>query len=142
MAIKALSLSATVDYESNFDSDKGSPEATVWILGAIPQQAYAHIKDKGSNIKQSQTNPTDITVDFKANDIAYDMVCLGLKGFRNYKDEPGGDIVFKTQKVKYGNNLLDAVHPDIMNALPLDVIRELCFEIRKLNELSEVEAKN
>lgn len=134
--LKALNLSTVIEYQSDRDPAKGTPEATVFKLGAIPSRVYTALKDKATNFTQ-EGGAGDIKASFNPNLIARDVVRFGLKGFENYDG-----LEFKTQKEKVGPGLYDVLHDDVIDKIDIDTIRELSEEIRKLCEFDLDEVKN
>lgn len=141
MAFVALNLSDTVDFQSSLDPNRGKEGAAIFKIGAIPTRIFAKIKDQGSNFVLDDKAPGGVNAEFTFNDTATEMVRYGLKGIKGFKDGNGNDLEYKTQKMKVGNSLVEALHDDLMDVLPLELIRELAMEINVLCEVPDAVKK-
>lgn len=132
--LKGMRLSETADFISQFDEAKTEEEgATVFVLGVLDSNVLAHIGDATTNV---------INMKFEASRAAYMTVQFGLRGWRNFKDEDGGDIPFKTVKTTVGGREYQTVSPKTMDNLPPQIIGELANKIRETNTLTKDEVKN
>jgi hypothetical protein len=143
MPIIGISLDAERVVESQYDSAKGTPEATKFTIGSLDSRLNGRLKDMATSLTVDPTNPNDeITTNINANEVAFQTVCFGLRGWENFNDGNGKPIKFKTRKQTMGANSYTIADPDLVRLLPEDVVSELAEHIRKDNNVSEVEAKN
>lgn len=144
MAIKGLTLDTTRDFVSDYDDAKGTPDETVFVIGALDSRIFGILRDRATSISVDPSRPDDtIETNINANEVAFQTVQYGLKGWRNFKDEKGSDIVYKSTKKHHGSGrAYDVVDPDLVSQLPAEVISELAEAIRDFNEVTEEEAKN
>jgi hypothetical protein len=143
MPIIGLTLDATKEYVSTLDSAKGTEEATVFVLGTLDSRVFGMLRDKGTTIHVDPNSPNDdVATSINMNEVAFQTVQYGLRGWRNLKDGKGEDIKFKTVKRNHGGQSYAVADPDVIKRLPQAIISELSEEIRRENELSADEAKN
>lgn len=143
MPIIGISLDATRTYESVYDSAKGTPEATKFQIGTLDSRVLGRLKDMATSIVvDSNDSSGEIQTNINANDVNFQTVCFGLRGWENFTDENGKDIKFKTTKRTMGPNSYTIADPELVCKIPEVVIAELASEIRKSNELTETETKN
>ena len=71
-----------------------------------------------------------------------EYVRFGLKGFKNFINLKGEEILFKTEKKKIGNTNYDVVSDETLKPIPRRVLKELAKIITKENIEQEEEAKN
>ena len=143
MPIIGISLEATRQYESTHDSAKGTPEATKFELGTIDSRMFGRIKDMATSISiDPNKGAEEMTTNINGNDVAFNTVLYGLRGWTNFNDETGKEIKFKTVKKFVASTTYKIADPEVVRLIPDEIIAELAAEIRKSNEVSEVEAKN
>jgi hypothetical protein len=143
MPIIGISLEATREYESKFDPAKGTPEATKFKLGTIDSRISGRLKDQATSIViDAEKGAEEVTTNINSNEVAFNTVVYGLKGWENFKDGDGNDIKFKQVKRTHGSASYRVVDPELVKILPQSVIQELSLEIDKANDLAEAEAKN
>lgn len=143
MPIIGLSLDATRDYESIYDSAKGTPEATVFTLGTLDSRVFGLLKDMAASVMVDPTSEsTEVHTSINSNDVAFQTVCFGLKNWENFQDDKGKAIRFKKKSRNLGAHSYMVADPDLVRLIPEAIISELAEQIRLGNELSQVEAKN
>lgn len=141
--IKGIKLDAVRNYVSNLDPAKGTDEATVFELGTLDSRIMGRITDKATTMSINPNRPDDeVDTTVNASEVAFETVQYGLRGWKNFVDDDGKEIPFKTTKRNHGGTSYRVVDEDVLKMLPRAVIVELAAEIRKDNELSEAEAKN
>lgn len=143
MPIIGLTLDATKDYVSRFDQPAEGEEATTFVLGTLDSRIFGMLRDKATTIHVDPNAPNDdVATSINMNEVAFQTVQYGLKGWRNLKDGAGNEIKFKTVKRNHGGQSYTVADPDVIKRLPQVVIAELSEEIRRENELDPADAKN
>ena len=143
MPIIGITLDTTYDYQSEYDSSRGTPEATTFTVGTLDSRIFGMLRDKAMVISSDPTNPDgDTETILKGNEVAFLFVQYGLKGWENFKDSKGNDIKFKTVKRTHGEKSYTVADPELVKLIPGVVITELAAEIRKSNDLEVAEEKN
>ena len=131
MAIKGIKIGQEIDFESDHDDAKGTPEATVFKLRVLDGILLGHLVDKAGSAQ-------------KAGDMeaAREIVSYGLGGWERFRDDDGNDIAFKTVKRMVGGVEYPAIHTDALKLIPVPVQFELSMAIINANRLTKEEAKN
>lgn len=141
MALVGIRVGATREYELKRDPERGTPEATKFLIGTVLARVAGWIKDRAATFTGSPDGGSEITAAFHGNDAAYDLVRFGLKGWSNFRNDTGNDLPFKTESRIIKGVSLDAVTDECMDALSLEDIRELSEEIEKANTVDPAEGK-
>ena len=142
MSLVGLRADATREFQSSHDPAKGTDDATVFTLGTLTARVQVFLRDQATKFKPDPENPDKVIADFLPNSAAYETVRFGLRGWRNFKDEKGNDLPFKTVKKNLGGREYEFVSEESIELLHADIIRELSEELSKLNNLSEEQSKN
>lgn len=143
MPIIGISLEATRKIESKYDSAKGKPEATRFEIGTLDSRVYGRLKDMATSLTVDPSNVhEEVTTNINSNDVAFQTVLFGLRGWENFSGGDGKAIKFKTTKRTLGSTSYTIADPEIVKLIPEVVIGELAEAIRSANELTETEAKN
>lgn len=143
MPIVGLSLEATRDYYSKHDPDRGSPQATKFVIRTLDSRVMAALRDKGTTVMVDPTRPDDeVSTTINLNEVEFMTVQFGLEGWENLVDENGQHIPFRTEGRRLGGKSYQVAHPDILCRVPGAVIKELAAEINRVNDLTEEEEKN
>jgi len=143
MAIVGLSLAATRPFQSRLDSARGTPEATTFRLGTLDSRILGKIKDMATTINVDPTQPDDeVSTSINGNEVNFQTVAYGLKGWENFKDAKGNDIAFQTLTRRHSGQVYEVVDPEVLKLVPQAVLAELAYEITRDNEVSETEGKN
>lgn len=143
MPIIGITLDSARDFVSSYDDAAGTPEATVFRIGTLDSRIFGLIRDKSTTMQVDPSRPSDeVQTQINANEVAFMAVQYGLRGWKNFRDSGGNDIPFKTIKRYHAGQSYTVVDPSILMRLPSVVLTELADEIRKDNEITEVEAKN
>lgn len=124
--ITGIDLNQTINYISKLD--EGSVK-TVWKIGLLPTPVLSYCSSKFLNENQSL-------------DGMIEVVKFGLKGFENFKDKSGNNILFEQTARHLGNRVFDVVTDNIINIIPMQIIAELGAEILRIQNLSSEEIKN
>ncbi len=141
--IVGLSLDAEIVYESDYDTAKGTDEATKWTLGTLDARQFGKIKDRSTRILVDPNRPdAEIETSINKSEVAYLTVQYGLKGWDNFCDKQGNQIEFKTKGQRMGGKSYTVVHDDSMAQIPHVIIEELAEKISATNDLTEEETKN
>jgi hypothetical protein len=142
MPIIGITLDASREYQSAYDSAKGSPEATTFEVGTLDSRIFGMLRDKAMVIASDPGDPNaEAETILKGNEVAFLFVQYGLRGWSNFKDESGKDIPFRTVKQRHGNQVYDIADPNLVKLIPGVVITELAGEIRKANDLEVARRK-
>jgi hypothetical protein len=143
MAIKALKLDAVHKYESVYDEDRGTDQATVWLIGTLDSRTAGRIKDQTTRFVVDANAPDEeVETAINTSEVNYQRVQYGLKGFERFRDEAGNDIAFETVSRRHGGQSYKIVADTVMQKIPQALIDELAGEIIKGNELSVADVKN
>lgn len=120
--------------------DVNSP--TIWKIGVLDSITTAMVDDITTTFEMPELISTQpkTTLNLKMKNI--EVVRYGLRGFTNFKDKTGNDIVYKVKEVARGGKKYSIVADEIMAIIPANVINELADVITKKNVLSETEIKN
>ncbi|WP_349621640.1 hypothetical protein [Azospirillum argentinense] len=143
MAIRALSLTSTRRYESKYDPARGTPDATVFVIGTLDSRIYGRLRDLATRVNVDRNRPDDeVSTSVNLAEVAYETVAYGLRGIERFVDDAGDEVRFRTKRRYHGGQHYDAVDDEVLKQLPQQVISELAEEIGRDNELTEAEAKN
>lgn len=141
--IRGIKLDSTRNFVSSLDPDKGTDKATVFEIGSLDSRIMGRITDKATTMSINPNRPDEeVDTTVNASEVAFETVQYGLRGWKNFVDEDGNEIPFKTVKRNHGGTSYRVVDEEVLKLLPRAIIGELANEIRKDNELSEAEAKN
>ena len=143
MPIVGITLDTTREFVSSYDDAKGTPEATVFIIGTLDSRIFGLLRDKGTTLQVDTSRPNDeVQTQINASEVAFLTVQYGLKGWKNFRDAAGNDLVYKTVRRTHSGQTYSVVDPEILKRLPSAIITELAEQIRSDNEMSESEVKN
>lgn len=143
MAIKAINLVKTVEYELSFDDAIGTDESTKFTLGALDARVFSVIKDKATALPVSAfSNPEGAMASLNMNQTNFEIVVFGLRGWKNFQDESGNQVNFKTVHTILGGKTYITADPDLIAQLPDEAIAELANKIMDLNSPTEEDRKN
>ena len=138
--IRPINVGETVEYV--LKDDKTNP--TTWILGILDSLIKTRLTDLGMVYKYNPEAPKDSCAESHMNiaEQDFEFVKFGLKGFKNFKDAKGSEIVCKTEKKTVGNTEYDVVSDETLKVIPRAAITELAVKIAEENLLAEEEEKN
>lgn len=142
MALIGLDIAGTRNWTSPRDPATGTPEATVWVLGTLTGRQRMYLKDSAIGFQSDDTQESGMSMSFKSNQTAYEVVRLGLVSVKNFLDEQGNEIPLERVSVVVSGITTQAVSDKFMNRLDDDTIRELSTEILGSNTLTEEDAGN
>jgi len=144
MPIVGIALASERKYESDLDPSKGTPEATQFILGTLDSRIYGRLKDSATSIHVDPTKgeAESVTTTINSNEVAFNTVVYGLRGWENFVGEDGKEIKFKSSKRTHGSHSYKVADPEMVKLIPQAVLSELSEQIKKDNDLSEDEEKN
>ncbi len=151
MAIVGLSIGSYRKYQSTLDPDKGTPKATVWLLGSLSVRDRARLLDnltsyavsfRKANLSPDEVADEDIVSRIPMNQMMVDTFRIGVKGWENFLDENGKEIPYATEKTKICGKEYDLVKMELVDRVPFDIVRELHNEIMSDNAVAEEEVKN
>ena len=121
--ITGINLLETENYVSKYDNVEPK---TVWKIGAI----------------DSEQMPIVMMEETKALITMTMAVRFGLRGFENFKDAKGRDVVYATEEKVFMGRLCTVLADSVLKIMPAMLIIELGQQILKIGQLSENEAKN
>ena len=138
--IRPINVGETIEYV--LKSDKKDP--TIWIIGILDSLVKTRLADLGTIYRYNPEAPKDSVAETRMNiaEQDFEFVKFGLKGFKNFKDTKGSEIVLKTEKKTIGNTEYDIVSEDTLKVIPRAAITELAKKIAEENLFSEDEEKN
>jgi hypothetical protein len=142
MSLVGLRADATREVELSFDPAKGTDDATRFILGTLTARVQVYLRDQATRFKPDPDNDDKVVAEFSPNAAAYETVRFGLKGWHNFKDDKGNELVPKFEKKALAGRDYEVLTEETMDLLHADIIRELAEELGKVNSLSEEESKN
>lgn len=132
MAIKALNLHDLKDVVHPNDTD-GDP--TIWTIGAVDSRVFGQLTDRSLTVAVNPDNPdADADVKLAQNQLAFEVVQFGLRGFKNFGDTKG-DVKYETERKTVGSRAYEVCKSDILRSIPGHVLQWLSKEIRALNAL-------
>lgn len=145
MAIKALSLSKTWEFQDPDDPDFGTPEASTFILHALDSRVMARLKDGAARVLVDPNRPDDeVETIINMEDMNFQTVQFGCEGWDKVIDPeiPNTLLDYETEPRRLGGKSYKIVSSEVLARIPLSTIRKMADDIRVKNELSETEAKN
>ena len=142
MALRALQSDLTWEYRSKHDPDREGPNATVFTLGSVSSRVQAIARDRATEFIPDRDDPAQTIARINGAHSQIELCKHGLRGWKNFIDESGDEIKFKTVKRHVGGRDVMLVSDECIDYLPLAVIEELAEEISNKNTLKEEEAKN
>lgn len=137
--VKAIDIDAVSEYVCKEDRRLPEEEQTIWKIGVLDSLTIADISqmdvefDPGSKEQKIRANIAGRELD---------NVRYGLKGWNNFKDAKGQEIKAMFNTISKGGRSAQTLHDNCLKQIPPRIIQELAEEIKKSNELSEVEEKN
>ncbi len=144
MAIKALNLGKTWDFQSKSDPDRGTEQATTFHLQSLDSRVMGKLRDNTTKFLVDPSNPEDVAeTSVNAENLNFESAQFGCTGWDNFQDPVSGvPIAMKTVPRRLGGKSYQIVDPEVLCLVPLSVIGEMGEDIRKANELTEEDAKN
>ncbi len=141
MAIRGLNLGQTWDYQSDKDPDKGTSEATTFVLRTLDSRVMGYLRDGVAKVFVDHNKPDDMAeTQINMQEMNFQTGQFGIDSWTNLIDTDGSPIEFRTVSKRLGGKEYKIVATDVMCRLPIAVISELAEEIRKDNELSDDDA--
>lgn len=138
MAIRALNLHTTK--KISHPNDTESP--TVWEIGAIDTRTLAKLNDAALVVGMDPNQPdADADIKLANKTLAFETVQFGLRGWENFIND-NGDIQYATESRVIGAKKYEVAKGDLISFIPEDVVQWLADEIKKINNVGKVEAKN
>jgi hypothetical protein len=140
MALTGLSVIGTTEFQSKRDPSYGTDKATVFELGTLDIFITSWLTDRAMVFGQRDDGNNDVM--FRTKEANLDAVRFGLKGIRNFVDRMGSEIKFRTIKRNVNGITYQVVADDVLRYFDLETIEELATELRRLNTVTQAEAKN
>ena len=139
--IIALDINEVRPY--TLESDTTEPK-TVFQVGVLDGVLLSAIEDSQTQFGVSNTGDKgspDISVNLHGKNV--EAVKFGLKGWENFKDKNGNDVLFTTQNYTVPRvGVRAGVSRDSLSRLNKDVIAELATEILKASSFDKEQEKN
>ncbi len=142
MAVVGLSIGGTREFVAA--SDKG-PDKTIWVLGTLDAYTWAYLNDNLAEfeVEISEDETVVPKTRMKIHASAIEACRYGLRGWKNFKDEKGGEIPFETEKIQLTDGrVYQVVKSGVLGRIPIDVIMEISNKLREVNLVTEEEEKN
>ncbi len=144
MAIKALNLGKSWDFQSKSDPDRGTDQATTFKLHSLDSRVMGKLRDNTTKFLVDPSNPEDVAeTTVNAEHLNFETAQFGCEGWTNFQDPVTGEsIEIKMVPRRLGGKSYQIVDPEVMRLVPMSVIGEMGEDIRAANELSEEDVKN
>lgn len=143
MAIIGLTLAAEEAFQSDYDTKKGSKEATNFMLGTIDSRVMGRLRDDATSFAVNPSAPEEeVDVSVGQNTLFYLACQFGIKGWTQFRDKDGNDIPFRTQKRNMGGKSYTIVADEVLSRIPQPILAEIGEKIISLNEVTADEEKN
>lgn len=140
--IRGIDLVTTTRYTLKRDPDKDTPDASVFLLGAIDSRVMARIRDASTNIVYNKNDDATITSNVNVNDMRFRTCMYGLRGWEKFADTAGKPLEFRTLKEMIGGIDYQYVDPEILRQVHPEDLRELADAIMEMNDVTVADAKN
>lgn len=123
MAITGLSKLETSEYISEKDPCENEEKgATIFILGVLDKETLGALKDSAQTMELVEGKQSMV---LNTSSMLVKACRAGLKGWRNFKDETGKDIMFKLEEGYLFDKPLKLVSKDTIDKMPFDLVIEL-----------------
>jgi len=123
MAITGLSKIETTEYISEKDPCKTEAEgATVFLLGAIDKELVGALRDNAQTMDLTDGKQSMV---LNTSAMMVKACRAGLRGWRNFKDDSGKDIMFKLEEGYLFGKPLKLVSEETIAKMPFDLVIEL-----------------
>ena len=145
MSIKALSLSATWDFQDPADPDFGTPEATTFVLQCLDSRVMAKMKDGAATVRVDPSKPDDIAeTSINMEEMNFNTAQFAIQGWENLHDPDKAGVMLEHSTIgrRLGGVSYRIVDPEVLKRVPLSTIRKIAQDVRARNELSEDDEKN
>jgi hypothetical protein len=140
--LKALDLTRTKTVELSSDPDKGTPQASRFVIRALDGRLTGILRDKCMEVKIDTTNPdAPPETTLRMYELTYMAVQYGLVSVENFRDAEGNDFTYGTVKRNMGGKSYTAVSDSFLRNIPSDALMELGQEVLDLSEVEETEGK-
>lgn len=141
MAIKAVNIQTIIPFVSDDDPGKGTDQETAFQIGALDTYVMARLQDGLTEFTQeSQNNEASAKVHLHA--VAIQSAQFGIRGWKNFQDDKGNEIQFKTiTKIVYGKKY-EVVADELMMMIPIGVVMEIYRTLQTINQPTVLEMGN
>lgn len=111
-----------------------------WIIGILPSSIYkAATKIKVSPVTADTKSFEVITA---ADEILTNLILVGLKGYKNFKNADDTPVEFRTVKGNIGGIQLDILDPELLNLIPWEHQVDIGNQVRLKNSVQAANLKN
>lgn len=141
MAIKGVNLTSSEIIELSFDSAKGTPDATVFTIGTLDSRVIGRIRDNNSRLSLDR-GEDELTTSVNANEMNFQWVMFGLRGWDRFFDDAGKLIPFSTSETTIGGRVYTVASSECLRNLDSESIREIADKIQGRNTMNKAEEKN
>lgn len=138
MAIKALDLSATINYVH--PGDEGD-DATVFHLATLSSRDIGRINDATTSFSFSakdmdEDGDGNVSTSLAQSKRNFEAVRLALTGWENFIGPDDKPVAFETIKRDVGGRTRDVVKPELLDMIPLAVVNGMAARVLSANQLS------
>jgi hypothetical protein len=135
----AFDSTSVHDYSLKSDTDEVK---TVFKIGTLDTPLRLYISDKVAKYSYGKEGDK-AEVEYNVNQMNLEAVRFGLRGWENFKDKAGQDVIFSTVSTavpKLGNR--EGLSDFVLKKFHPDWITELGEEILRRNSISKEAEKN
>jgi hypothetical protein len=124
------------------EAERGSPDPTTFVLGALDGRVMAHINDSVTKFemdgKAKGATPDPV---FRLGTRRWLLVKYGLRGWRGMLDATGQPVAESFDQLPLGGRSYRVVPDRIIEQMPESAMTELAEQIAQQNELAEAEKR-
>ena len=111
-----------------------------WLIGILPSSIYkAATKMK---VMPISTDSKKVEISTQPDEVITNLVLVGLKGFKNFKNPDGTMVEFKTVKGTIGGVQVDMLDPDLLNIISWEHQIDIGNQVRVVNSVGAANLKN
>ena len=142
MAVKAVTLTKQLRYQSEDDPAKGTNDATTFFLNPLSSWQAAQVSDLLASFTADAAGGGDAQSNMKVHQAAILAVRFGLTGWENFLDEEDRQLDFKNERQNIGGRAITAVTPQLLDRIPMGEIFGMYKLLMDASAPSEDAAKN
>lgn len=122
MAVKAVTLTKTLRYQSEDDPAKGTVDATTFLLNPLSSWQAAQVSDLLASFTADAASGGDAQSNMKVHQAAILAVRFGLYGWENFVDDEERQVEFKAERQNIGGRAVNAISPLLLDRIPMGEI--------------------
>ena len=142
MAVRAVTLTKQLRYQSDDDPAKGTPEATSFILTPLSSWQAAQVSDLLASFTADAASGGEASSNMKVHQAAILAVRFGLTDWENFVDEADQQIEFKATKQVIGGRTVTAIASDLLDRVPMGEIFGMYRMLMETAAPNEAASKN